>query len=44
MKSIQPLKLNVVEVPSEKKDIFGGRIMKTISRTLTSDQISLTVK
>lgn len=41
----KPLKLNVtVEIPTDKKDVFGGRVMKTVNKTLESDQVIVTVK
>ena len=41
---LQPLQLNVtVEMPTDKKDIFGGPVMQTVNKTLIADTITVTV-
>ncbi|WP_298901394.1 BatD family protein [uncultured Psychroserpens sp.] len=41
---LQPLQLNVtVEMPTDKKDIFGGPVMQIVNKTLTTDTIIVTV-
>lgn len=42
---IQPLALSVsVDVPSERRDIFGGRLYKTIDKTVTAGKRTINVK
>jgi hypothetical protein len=42
---IDALKLNVtVEVPSKKKDIFGGRVMETLNMNIKSEPLEIIVK
>ena len=42
---IEPLKLSVtVEVPSDKKDVFGASVMTTVSKIIESESITVIVK
>lgn len=42
---IQPLALSVsVDVPSERRDIFGGRLYKTVDKTVTAGKRTINVK
>lgn len=43
--NIEPLSLSLaVQVPTNRRDIFGGRIMKTVNRTVSAGNKTLTVK
>jgi len=42
---IQPLALSVsVDVPSQRRDIFGGRLYTTVDKTVTAGKKTITVK
>ena len=42
---IQPLALSVsVDVPSQRRDIFGGRLYTTVDKTVTAGRKTITVK
>lgn len=42
---LEPLTLNIsVEIPTNRRDIFGGRVMETIHKTVSTPNRTITVK
>jgi len=42
---LEPLALNIsVDVPTSKRDFFGSRVMKTVHKTVSTDNRTITVK